>query len=196
MGTGRCGTVSISELLNKQPNCNSRHEHYLLPWIVDSNKVDRFIKAIYRDKKHENHFEVTSSYLTSVPTIHILDKSIKFACLKRNKDDVVKSFIKKVGKKHHWTCHDDREITPHWDCIFPTYDTIHGLKISLKNAISLYWDEYYRIAEQYEKLYPEHFKIFNTHDVLNNKSGQISLFDFFELSEYNIILNIKKNSAF
>ena len=71
--------------------------------------------------------------------------------------------------------------------MYPTY------KIDDKEqAVRHYWDEYYSQAMEYEEIYPESFRIFETEDVLNNESSQLELFDFLGF-DGEVSLNIKEN---
>ena len=184
LGTGRCGTVSLTNLLVAQ-GVNATHENIRLPWLF-SDEIDTVLNDII--SRNENRVSDTALYyLPYIP--HIIDKypNTKFICLRRNKKDTVNSYIRKTQGRNHWSMEHDM-IPNIWDKFYPTY------KITDKReAIEYYWDEYYLQAIEYESLYPNSFKIFQTEDVLNKRLSQLELFKFLGIDNYQIVLNIKEN---
>lgn len=54
MGTGRCGTLSLAEILNAQPNTHVTHEEApLLPWDHERNS-DIIAKRFARMRRKRN----------------------------------------------------------------------------------------------------------------------------------------------
>lgn len=98
----------------------------------------------------------------------------KFICLKREKNLVLRSFMKKTRGRNHWMeripWYQTRDVV--WDKIFPRFNVSNK-----KEAIGLYWDIYYLTASDFEKRFPENFRIFPT-EFLNSISGMNEILDF------------------
>lgn len=186
-GTGRCGTVSVTKLLNNQVNISAAHESYLLPAIPDYIKFNHYINTLVG---LTNHFEVAFYFLYYIPYIYKMFPNIKIACLKRDREETYHSFVTKLGKNHHWSNKKDwgnstYDINSKWDVCFPNYE------LPREDAIYKYYDDYYNRIDILSKYYP--IKTFDMHSVLNTESGQVELFEYFNIIDYNINLNINLN---
>lgn len=184
LGTGRCGTTSLARLLALQPDSSFVHEggfpknkysHFLLPWNVDLSKLIEWEKKIKELSGDRNFSGDVGSYFIQY-VLAILQKypNAKFLCLKREKEQVVQSFIKRTRGRNHWMeripWYQARDII--WDKIFPRFNVSNK-----KEAIALYWDIYYLTAFDFEKRFPENFRIFPT-EFLNSISGMNEILDF------------------
>ena len=184
LGTGRCGTTSLARLLSLQPDSFFVHEgeftknkyyHFLLPWNVDLSKLIEWEKKI-KQVSGDNIFygDVGSYFIQYVCDILKKYPTTRFICLKREKELVVQSFMKKTRGRNHWMeripWYQARDII--WDKIFPRFDVS-----SKKEAIALYWNIYYVMASDFEKRFPENFKVFPT-EFLNSVSGMNEILDF------------------
>lgn len=162
MGTGRCGTQSLSNLIDTQPNSNATHEaRPLLPFKKDMITFDKLCKTLHSRKKN---------IVCDVALYHIWyvddfieyfsdkDVDLSFVCLKRDKEKTVNSYLKKVPDPHnHWQI--GKQSGHLWDGMYPKYDTD-----TKKEAVERYWENYYEVSEEFEKKY-DNFKIYKTNDL-------------------------------
>lgn len=195
VGTGRCGTKSMVQLLNNQKNITAKHETIPMPWDVDM----KLLCANIAQMGLEETSIVAESASYFLPyTDHIIDviPSVKFVCITRDKDDVVESFNKKSTNRNHWT---DQKCFKHlwtnrgfavddkWDKCFPKFPIADK-----KEAIGMYWELYHRLSDYYQWLYPQNFKKFPI-SVLNNEQIMAKMFRFIGVNDPNLTLNICAN---
>lgn len=190
LGTGRCGTVSFSNLLGLQ-GISSTHEHKLLPWNVSIRDFNIMMDIL---KKRPSDIVADTSFYWLPYLPLLLPKyadMLKMVCLKRNKQDTIESYIKKTKGRNHWC--DDGYSSPDdkWDKCYPVYK---DLRIK-RDAIGRYWDEYYLKADIHEKTHGNNFKVFDFSYILNTDKGQRELFNFLELDNFKIYLDIVKNTS-
>ena len=176
-GTGRCGTVSFSKLVENCMNITSTHEkHNHLPWKYDDNF---FMEKYLYFLNHPQSVGDTALYYLPYLTKFIKKiPNIKIVCLKRNKKDTIKSMEKHIGnQKNHWLEHNNinwnKDIF--WDQCFPKYEIQNR-----KKAISLYWDEYYFTINKLKNKFPKNIILISI-NYLNNKKGQEKIFNFLKI---------------
>ncbi len=190
LGTGRCGTVSLSKLL-KQQNINASHEINILPWEFNKEMIDNALKSII-NRDNDIISDVAFYYLPYVPYIIEKYPDTKFVCFKRNKQQTINSYILKFNDRNHLS-HNFNNIYREdkiWDHAFPKYD-----QQDKKKDLTLYWDNYYKTAESYQLKYENNFKIFNMIDVLNDKKHQKQMFNFIGIKNPKIVLCIRYNTS-
>lgn len=198
IGTGRCGTVSLSNLLNKQQNSSFSHELKIriekkedynqpLPWENDELAFNSAWNSILH-YNGEYVGDVSMFWLPYLERLFLKSEDLKVICLQREKQGVVKSYMKKTEGRNHWIEHDGKywDICP-WDKSYPNF------KVKDKEeALNLYWDYYYHLVEELIKKFPDRIKVFQMTD-LNNKQKIEKLLSFAGFKDKNIITNIKKN---
>ena len=89
LGTGRCGTVSLSELLNIQAGFAVTHESEpLLPWEFDKKAIEKKLEQLLQ---YEGAVvgDVAFYYLPYVEYILSGYANAKFICLKRDKAETL-----------------------------------------------------------------------------------------------------------
>ena len=167
LGTGRCGTVSLSKLLKRQ-NINTTHETKILPWEFDKKMIDNLLNSI-TNRVNNMVSDVAFYYLPYVPYIIEKYPNTKFVCFKRDKKQTIESYVIKFKDRNHLSLNlnNNYRKSKNWDHAYPKYD-----QFDKKTALGLYWNDYYTIAESYQLKYKDNFKIFNMIDVLNNKKHQ------------------------
>jgi len=227
LGSGRCGTKSLASLISMQEGAVCFHE--LNPSSMSWDNGFATVKNTYRnffdlihsgdplisfdqsmgsshaefEKINEGRIkiagDVASYYLPYVEYILELDPSVKFPCLKREKQETVRSFIKKTRRhnnfalhavnavtyflfskhlvpahRNHWVEHDGSiwKQSTVWDKCFPKFETS-----DLQEAISLYWESYYERIEELSEKYSDNVKVFDMR-ALSEKSVQFELLDF------------------
>ena len=182
LGSGRCGTLSLAELLDQQDNATVTHEcRPLLTW--ESQNRDRAARERLRRITQDNSTfvgDVGSFYLPYVDALMEQNDQIRFVCLKRPCEEVVRSFEKWVDRIHavptdHWRVNRSNGYLHHpvWSTIFPKYEAD-----SREDAIRRYWTEYYQTAEELAERYPSGFRIFDMQEALNTDHGQREVLSF------------------
>lgn len=203
MGSGCCGTASLALLLNSQHNALVSHELApILTW--DTREGKNLMQFRYGQLDHQGHLYdlVGDVGLYYLPYIGFLMKSLtdvpqlkegydfKFVILKRDKDSVVKSFLAKFKRQRNNPLqnHGDKSLkVDEWDKAFPKYDDL-----TLEQAISFYYYDYYTKAEAYANKFPDNVKIFDVGD-LNTEQGVRSILEFVGVENPNVVVGIKKN---
>jgi hypothetical protein len=134
--------------------------------------------------------------LSYVTAILAEDDKTKFICLKRDKDLVIKSFIRKTPKRNHWTRFESEYWSdekwsrerkcPYKNC-YPRFD------LDKEKAIGLYWDHYKEVSELYEQAFSDNFRIFPVED-LNTRDGCERILTFAGYEEMTVKVGIRKNA--
>jgi hypothetical protein len=141
LGTGRCGTMSLSYLLNHQKNSSFSHElggHALLPWKRDISQFKPFFGNILR-RNADFVGDVSFYSLPYWEDILDFDSESKFVILKRNKQQTIESYIKKTKGQNPLMNHDGKKwVHYEWDKCYPKMEAKNKLE-----AISMYYDFYY-----------------------------------------------------
>ena len=187
LGTGRCGTVSLSHLLNSQADSNFTHEcQPRLPWEKNMKLFDEFVE-IQNKKKESFVGDVSFYHLPYVEEFLKIKKDIKFVCLQRDKDDTVKSYLKKVGERNHW---QNKGVIDPWDKHYPTFEN----NLSKKQCVEEYWEEYYSMAYAYNWCYSDNFRVYKTEE-LNEEKSVLNLLEFCGFDNPNVVTAIQKNKG-
>jgi len=187
LGTGRCGTTTLSQMLTHQKSSNVSHELGgaipFLPWKKHRPSLINFLHRII--KRKEVYVGDISFYLLPyISDIIDIFPNSKFIVLKRDKQETISSYIKKTEGRNHWMNHDGRKWNLDvWDRCYPKYNVDNKF-----DAISNYYDEYY---ETCDKIKNDNFFFLNTED-LNNKSRSFEVFEFCGYKEYEF-LKIRAN---
>lgn len=201
LGSGRCGSASLAYLLSQQESTLATHElHPILPWEPSSELLTfRWTQMDHQAHLYDTVFDAGIYYFGYVNSLikswqlhEYANKryDLKFVCLKRNKDEVVKSFLNKFKRQNNNPLQDHNDptlIKNEWDAAFPKYDT----SLSLEEAIGRFYDDYYEIARDKQEEFPEHFKIFAT-DSLNTSDGVASILSFIGYQNPKIVTGIQK----
>ena len=193
IGTGRCGSVSLSKFLSAQEYVSVLHEGRL-----DSHKIRKLIKWGNDEK---NLFEwlkfllsldgnkfVGDTGMYYLPYIEqIIDKypQVKIIVMEREKEEVVKSYIKKTTGRNHWFDHDGKEWDKDdkWDPCYPKYDIINKEK-----ALEKYWEDYKNQTNNLILKFPDKIKKW-TIQSLNTLNGKNEILNFLN---YNLDRNINQ----
>ena len=180
LGSGRCGTVSLSVLLNQSPEANITHEaRPLTPWNVDTGHItDKLGQMMTRSSAIVG--DVAYSYLPYVDQLATRVPEALFVCLRRDRfEDVVESLLRKTERTNHWADHDGSvwETDQHWDPTMPSYPPMDK-----RLAVERYVTEYYQMAEELESRNPDRFRIFATSS-LNSPLGVRAILAFCGLPE-------------
>jgi hypothetical protein len=185
LGTGRCGTVSLAKLLNSQKGASVTHEaRPWLPWETNLARIGDKAASLRRKACQQNYGivgDVALFNLKSVERLIELFPKAKFVALMRDHEQTIDSFKRKWRPKYNRLCIKKVE----WDYVFPHYE----YEMTVEEAVSMYYSEYYAKVFILQKKYPQNVKCFNT-QVLNDKDGVISILDFCGISEKDRIVQV------
>lgn len=176
LGSGRSGSSSLASILNGLPDSYVSHEHpFLVRWSCGQDEVDW----------HLNRMEWLSTYYKIVGDVshwwlpyveYILSRfpHAIFIATRRSRIATVESFLKiKTNpdggtQLNHWIDHggEDFKKSP-WDNCYPSYENC----LSIDEAISQYWEEYYFECNRLSAAFPSNFVIID----LENLSTDASL---------------------
>lgn len=195
IGTGRCGTVSLAKLLDKQPGVVCTHEERpLLPWYFnweDEAHWEAFHVHVARFKQAGAGLvgDVAFYWLPYLHEMFSTFPNLKVICLKRDRQETIRSYMRKTEGRNHWMIHDGRKwrLDSVWDPCYPKYHVE-----TKEEAIGRYWDEYYRAVEGWARHRPEQVRVWDV-DVLNSKRGQDEIFEFLGLKEHVHVLPCRFN---
>ena len=190
-GTGRCGTVSLAVLLQAQEGVYATHERDpVLPWRIDL-RLFSIRLAQFRQCDEPFVADVAFYYLPYIPYLLREFSDLRVIVLRRDKKETVRSFLAKLGRRHHFLEAPQEwgyQADPKWDPCFPKYPPM-----DLEAALHLYWEEYYWIADEYARKWPENIRIFEI-DALNSERGQCEILKFTGIPEpHKHILPIRFN---
>lgn len=194
IGSGRCGTLSLAQLLDAQPIAEVTHERRpLLPWSCGDREtlVSERI-ATFRRNSADIVGDIASFYLPYVEEFIRQEPSIRVVVLQRDCEEVVKSFSDWSDHAHavradHWSEHPAPGLhhDPVWSTIFPKYPTT-----SRDEGIRRYWHEYYERVAELLRAYPENIRHFDMNTALNTAEGQTQLLTFVGIPVDRQVLNV------
>ena len=183
IGSGRCGTKSLANILAQQPGAYVTHEiRPVLPWTEQESKAriaERITALRYQGRGCSLVGDVAHYYLNYVADAISLEPQLRVVCLRRDRKQVVESYYQWVRTSYgphanHWRLPDgSRQATTIFSKCFPKYDTN-----DIKVAIGQYWDEYYKTAEQLVERFPGNVAVFDMHAGLNTAAGQQEVLSF------------------
>ena len=187
-GTGRCGTFTLARLLRRSGAAMTHEmntkQNLRLPFDIDKEKFTKVCKHFESVKQRAVgdsdlvYFRYLELFIEKYP-------DIKIVCLKRNKEDTIKSFVKKCGGKNWWSKHGYKK----WinDVInfirFPKYETEN-----LEEAIGLYWEYYYQEINRIRKKHPKNILMIET-EKLSYREKQIEIYDFCGISRIDRVFD-------
>ena len=193
IGTGRCGSVSLSKFLSAQESISVLHEgrldshkiRKLIKWGNDEDNLFEWLEFLL--SLDENKF-VGDTGMYYLPYIEqIIDKypQVKIIVMERDKEEVVKSYIKKTTGRNHWFDHDGKEWDKDdkWDPCYPKYDISNKEK-----ALEKYWEDYKSQTDNLILKFPDKIKKW-TIQSLNTLNGKNEILNFLN---YNLDRNINQ----
>jgi hypothetical protein len=183
IGTGRCGIGSLAKVLNQQKDAQCAFEDPpLLPWSRsdDPGMIQRRFARFRRFGTAKLLGDAASFYLPYLEDVIAAEPDVRIICLKRPLEEVVASFCEWLDRTmplpiNHWA----REPLPGWHHdplrtrTFPQYDVQKR-----EDGIRRYWEEYYQRVDELIGRYPEHIRLFDTHQALNTENGLRDLLSF------------------
>ncbi|MGH8936860.1 MAG: hypothetical protein ACRDXD_11480 [Acidimicrobiia bacterium] len=207
IGTGRSGSLSLARLLNLQAGVFASHEFREiqdgrqgkrlaepLPWTSSLEIAEERLGLIL-DYPGDIVGDVSSSWLPYLAALFEEGPSnLRVVCLRRAREAVVESFMRKTGKKHHWADHDGRRWLkdPRWDATFPNLDP----SLTKREAISRYWDEYRAEVDRLCRTHPERIRVWDMVEALGAGEQTRQMLEFAGVPPQDQVLSsIKANVA-
>lgn len=181
LGTGRCGTQSLSGFLSSQPGMTVLHEGTIdgrdnpLRWEGDHERVRRWIDTLPELLDRPSYCgDVGMYYLPYCEFLIAHRPDIRFVCMERDRAAVVESFLRHTRGRHPWLRHDGRRwrIDPVWDASYPKFD-----EPDKAEAVGLYWDLYHAEVNRLVVLHPDRVRRFSM-ESLNSREGMNEILDF------------------
>lgn len=175
LGTGRCGTKSLAYLLDQQSDVSMSHELApKLPYVHDKEfekvATEKFVKI--KQAQGQIVGDVSLYNLWWYKHIQsVLGPKVKFICIVREKEAVIRSFkakcLKNLGDRNvtrnFWSDRKFVEIDgkqvpigkTNWDFAFPNCAVRHnedgyGQYLSLEESIGAYWEFYHDCVDKME----------------------------------------------
>jgi len=215
LGTGRCGTHSLTNLLNTHPDIRATHERCGLGWAEDVAVPVQAITNMRNWYSEPIVSDVAFYWLDYIDNVIELYPDTKFICFKRDKVDVVNSFMRTgsfamhhrimkgaFGQEIYRLCdHVTQEeldnmdkatrdwVDGTWNMPVPfdiVDNTPQGI-IEREKWFCYYWDEYNKDAEKWQEKYPNNFVIYDMLNALNTIEGQTEIFNFIGIVPYAAI---------
>lgn len=180
IGTGRCGTLSLSRLLSAQPGMIVPHEYGLpLPWIFSQDAIN---KKIFELKRLGG--DVAFYYLNYVNYLNHVYPFTKFVCIKREREATINSYLTKSENRNNWIEHDGSKWmkSPIYYNSYPKFSVN-----SKREALGMYYDLYYMEAEKLKSKIGSNFKIFSVED-LNKIEGIKQILVHCGFSEHEMVI--------
>ncbi len=200
IGSGRCGTLSLANLLDRQPGCHVTHERRpLLHWDA-TDRAEIVRHRISRLCRHtaETVGDVSSAYLPYLEETFRQLPDVRVVCMKRPCEEVAQSFGNWLDRVHvvptdHWSQQpaDGWYHDPVWSVMFPKY------AVSCREeGIRQYWNDYYEQVDSLLHRFPDNIRVFQSTD-LNDESARRELLSFtgVPLSQQVVDASIHVNRA-
>jgi len=176
LGTGRCGTHSLVDVLNAQGSVQVVHEDKpILHWNPKrepSGVIGRFQARIDRAPGKITG-EVALFLLRHTPALLDAFPQARAVVLQRPREEVIASFTRWVRgsnryRRHtnHWQRGVRRKRTL-WDRAFPRFDAP-----TMQEAIGLYWNWYARRVTDLMSRYPDRVRQWTMREALNDPDTQ------------------------
>jgi hypothetical protein len=191
VGTGRCGTVSLQNLLARQPGTQVTHESRPLSWTASPPEVDRQLAELC-ERRAEIAGDVCFSYLPHVPQL-LKEPRVRVIALERDCDATVRSYEAKAKDRNHWQTHDGSRwrLDGRWDPCFPKFPSV----LSREAAIRAYWEQYYAVVRALVTNHPDRVRCFDL-NALNDESGVAEILDHCDVhpTRRRIVVGVHQNS--
>jgi len=194
IGTGRCGSSSLSQLLKEQ-NANAffSHEHPVrLAWGKSGQRLEWHLQRFKLLSKHFDFFgDVSHWWLPHCEQLLSLYPSCKIVALQREKTETIESFVNIKKTKHgtinHWSSSDANRIPNMWDECYPTYAIPH-----IEECLARYWEDYYTEVQDLKEKFASSVLIVRT-EQLADPETQRQLLEFCGFNEIGINSDIHLN---
>lgn len=199
LGTGRCGTLSLARLLDRQPNARVQHEpevdNALFEWEAPAVKRAQCVSRQLDEFRKWGRPLVGAVHYVYLPYARdyiAQDPSVKFVVLKRPRHEVVASYLRKVGGCNHWQPRADGKQPTRWERTYPTFCD-PGL--SKAEAIGMYWDLYAAEVAVLCQAYPQSVRCYSHEAVLNDAATQEEMLSWLGVDQPNLVVGEVHNRS-
>lgn len=194
-GSGRCGTMSLSSLLTRQPDAEVTHERFGhrvrwgAPWATWALKLWKFCR-----QEDGIRGDVAFYWLPQIEWFleqgRETEVSVRVIGLKRDREETIRSYERKVGDQDHWRYHAGEGDYRHteWSKCHPIFEAD-----SREAAIGQYWDYYYQRLESLEGSHSE-VRIWRT-EALNDPERLSEILEFVGVSDPAVKTGIRRNQT-
>ena len=205
LGTGRCGTMSLSKLLNLQEGADVTHEKfhvgarfseddeftYQLAYGFKPGKLEYTIKQL-SGREAPIVGDVAFYWVNYVGALLKYVPNARFICLKRDRDEVVESFwMRKDGKPAGGPDLHGMPLKVKGVELAGQYIRLRAHRgppmKQLKAGTAQKWETYYQESEGWEKRFPGNFRIFPM-EALNKRESVIEILDFLDIPRKNQVV--------
>ena len=194
IGTGRCGSSSLSQLLKEQ-NANTffSHEHPIrLTWGKSDQRLEWHLQRFNLLSKHFDFFgDVSHWWLPHCERLLSLYPSCKIVALQRTKSETIQSFVNIKKTKHgtinHWSSNDMNRIPNIWDECYPGYEIT-----DIEECLTRYWEDYYTEVQALQEKFSDSVHIVST-EQFTDPEIQRQLLEFCGFNEVRINCDIHLN---
>ena len=194
IGTGRCGSSSLAQLLKEQhSNGFFSHEHPVrLKWGESDQRLDWHLQRLKILSGHFDYFgDVSHWWLPHCEKLLSLYPNCKIVALQRSKSKTIQSFVNikktKHGSINHWSSNDSSRVQNAWDECYPTYPIT-----KVDECLDAYWEDYYARVHALHEKFPTSIHIVNT-ERLAEPEIQEKLLEFCGFDEKSINSKIHLN---
>ena len=173
LGTGRCGTKSLAELLRLNGFDAAHERKPALRWSGEPDPARHFrvAGAMFAD--------VGFYYLPHVRRLMCEFHDLRCICLRRSRSETIESFVRCQPIGSNWFSNDGQPSE--WDKSFPHYGC------DFAEAVGRYNDDYYRDADT---LRSSRFRIFPT-ESLNCQCCVEGILRFAGVHSPNVVTGIR-----
>lgn len=160
IGSGRCGTHSLAELLALQPGTSSFHQPKpCLPWYTDFGwygETRRFI-----DGQDAQTVGLVAWYYLNYLDLFIRDYDTRVIVLRRERAATVASISRLTTEFDNWSSRPpSASITASYRTLFPQFDVEDKTE-----ALGRYYDLYYRTSDAHAQRRPQLVHTWSTDDL-------------------------------
>ena len=181
IGSGACGFLRIHHILKYSPvkykGGGPKYQNSFEQWnendglIWNSESLSKQ-ERLRRVSLHDTITNITHSYLKYVPEFLELHPDMKFLCLRGRREHSIKSLAVSWGYRNPCFVKDRTVGFGHNRYAvsqFPNYSDCENEFI----ATEKYWDEYYKIANEFQERYPDNFLIVDAPEFFSNTEYQL-----------------------
>ncbi len=183
-GMVRSGTGSLAKILDGCRGLNIKHEHEThLPFKPDLEKFEKKFQLLKEIPSLGG--EVAHYNLYYVDQFMEKDPTIKFVCVKRSFELVLKSIMANLSFNPYRSLEEGHEAFPKLD-------------VEFEDAIKMHYDWYYNKAQELTNKYPNNFLIFRINE-FSTSYGLGRLFDYLKIPKedrvYDIGIKVHKTNG-
>jgi len=185
LGTGRCGTVSLSRLLDMQEGFAVSHEIVGGPlWEFNAGYIDLLMDRLFTYDGLVAG-DVAYHLIPYVESLIERFRDSRFICLRRDREATIRSFRMKLsGRGHPWQIGIRNKQRSGWIGQFITANIPDFTEV-----IGRYWIEYNDCADEFQRRYPDRFRIWPM-EALNTRAGQGEILSFAGVPEGKMMFDI------